>query len=484
MNQPHFHSASVSKPLADFIVRIQFDDLDTETIRMATQCLKDAIGVSIAASTLGEGCQAFANIVDVTTNLECTLLGFSKKTSSVEAAWVNGALAHALDFEDAHDKTLTHPNAAIVAALLSAAEKKLPNNDRCLFSGKQFITAMVLGCEIVCRLARGLDQPLDDFGWYPPPILGAFGAAAAVAKLYKLNEIQIINAFSIVLCNVSCSAEIKYNPESSVRAIRDAFSAQIGLQAVLLAMQGVTGFEFPFEGKAGFYQNFARGKYSAERVVEGLVVGDKAGKKLINFEIKHISFKAWPSCRGTHAFIEAAIALMKSHKIKVDDIQSVEAKGCRINKMLAEPIESKQSPKSAIDAKFSIPFTVAVAIVYGDVTLDNFLPDSLKDERVLSVSSKISFEVDHDLDDSPKNMTTGYLSIATVNGKHVSVTISEPYGAVSRPLSKQSIDKKFRSCCQYAASTITKKNTDKLIEIIDSLDGERNLSDNFFPLLG
>ncbi|MGI1677384.1 MAG: MmgE/PrpD family protein [Cellvibrionaceae bacterium] len=484
MNQAVAHTVAVSQPLAEFIVRTQYDDIDAETVRVAKQCLKDAIGVSIAASSLGEGCQAFSNIVDTTTNLECTLLGFSKKSSSVEAAWVNGALAHALDFEDAHDETLTHPNAAVVAALLSAAEKKLPNSYSCIFGGKQFITAMVLGCEIVCRLARGLDQPLDDFGWYPPPILGAFGAAAAVAKLYKLNETQILNAFSIVLCNVSCSAEIKYNPESSVRAIRDAFSAQIGVQAVLLAKQGVTGFEFPFEGKAGFYQNFARGRYSPERVVEGLNTQVDARNTSRGFAIKDISFKAWPSCRGTHAFIETALELMKRHKIKIDDIQSVETKGYRINKMLAEPVETKQSPKSAIDAKFSIPFTVAVAIVRGNVGLNDFLPNNLIDENVLAVSSKVSFEIDHDLDDAPENMTTGQLSIKTVSGESFSMTVSEPYGAVSRPLSKITLDEKFRSCCEYAISPMSTKKVDQLIEIIDSLENERSLSENFFPLLG
>ncbi len=103
---------------------------------------------------------------------------------------------------------------------------------------------------------------------------------------------------------------------------------------------------------------------------------------------------------------------------------------------------------------------------------------------MLAVASKISFAVDYSLDDSPKNMTRGELSIKTVSGENFSVTISEPYGAAPRALSKSSLDEKFRSCCQYAASPMCTKKIDQLIEVIDSLENEINLSENLFPLLG
>lgn len=501
---------AVSALLADFIVRTEYSDLDNATVNMAKRCLQDAIGVSIAASSLGEGCQSFKQVADCLSspsldarhsdndsekNTTATLLGFSEKKSPVQAAWVNGALAHALDFEDAHDETLTHPNAAAVAGLLAAAETpNLFDTESSVVSGKDIITAMVLGCEIVCRLARGLTKPLDDFGWYPPPILGAFGAAAAIAKLYRLTATQIVDAFSLVLCNVSCSAEIKYNPQSTIRAVRDAFAAQTGLQSVLLAKAGVSGFEKPFEGKAGFYQNFARGFYSPEKVVEGIELKNSLELSLnsadstdsihtANFAIKNISFKAWPSCRGTHAFIEAALQLKAQHSIVSNEIKSIHAKGCRINRMLAEPLITKQSPQSAIDAKFSIPFTVAVALTKNAVTLENFLSDGLSDKDVLFVSSLVTYSIDNNLDDSPETMTIGNLSIILNSGEEYATTITTPYGSQSRPLSKTLMDEKFKQCCGYSAKPMSESTVSELLSSIDRMEEHSDLSEQFFSYL-
>jgi len=100
-----------------------------------------------------------------------------------------------------------------------------------------------------------------DYGWYMPPILEAFGATAAAGKLLKLDEEQIRNAFSLTLCQATCSAELIYSTHSMIRAIRDAFSAKAGLLSALLAKKGITGFQQPFEGRAGLFNIYLRGKW-------------------------------------------------------------------------------------------------------------------------------------------------------------------------------------------------------------------------------
>src|SRR5690606_13607125 len=201
----------------------------------------------------------------------------------------------------------------------------------------------------------------DRYGWYPPPIIAAFGATAAVGKLLKLDPSQLVDAFSLTLCQATCSAELKTSPHSDVRAIRDAFPAQVAVSSALLARKGVRGFDRPFEGTAGFFELYARGAYSPQALTEAL--GER-------FEIDRISFKPWPSCRGTHAFIEAAQRLARTYRIDPRSIRAVELVGSRLNRMLAEPLAQKQRPATAIDAKFSLPFTVAVALRRGTVTLD------------------------------------------------------------------------------------------------------------------
>jgi len=477
----------ISKALASFVVDLRFSQLSETTVNNARHCLMDALGVSIAASGLGESCHSFIESINTSAESPCTVFGFGVKTSCTEAAWANGALAHALDFEDAHDATLMHPNAAAIPAALAVCQQLGSMSDNTLpdktlsektrvgkqMSGEQLIEAIVAGCEVTCRLASAIDQPLDDFGWYPPPIFGAFGATAAAGKLLGLNAEQLVNAFSITLCNVGCSAEIKYNPQSTIRAVRDAFSAQVGVQSAFLALRGVTGFAQPFEGKAGLFNNFARGQYTARKIVAGL--GE-------SFSIDTISFKPWPSCRGTHAFVEAAMKLVDEHNIVVDDIVTVLATGNRINRMLAEPLASKQNPVTAIDAKFSIPYTVAAALRFGDVRLEHFSRECLQHTDLRGLSSLVTYAIDPSLGDRPASMTTGHLEIKTTNSIY-NLTINAPCGTPENPLSETALTEKFRQCCHHARKPMSVEKIETLIDSIKTLEQQKNLKDTFFQYL-
>jgi len=459
----------ISQQLATFVVNTRYEDLSPAVIESTKRCLLDGIGVSLAASGIGEGVEAFANVSlmqDSTGN--CSLFGFAKKTSAVQAAFVNGALAHALDFEDAHDQTLMHPNAASIPAAIAVSE------DLGDVTGKELITAIAIACDVVCRLASAIEKPLDDFGWYPPPIFNVFGATAAAAKLYKLSEQEVLSAFSIALCNASCSAEIKYNPNSVIRGIRDAFPAQMGVLAAQLGKQGVVGFELPFEGKAGFFNNFLRGNYRPEKVVQGI------GKE---FHIDNISLKPWPSCRGTHAFIESAKGLIAEHKIDIDNIEKIICYGCRINRMLAEPIESKREPKTAIDAKFSIPYVVALAVCHGDVKLDHFLDESLHEENVINISKKIEYRIDPEFDDGPEAMTTARMEIYCAKGLVFKMEVKGAYGSPSRPLSDQNLKDKFMQCCRFVKTSRPESEFSGLYKTLMNIENHDTLNETVFSKL-
>lgn len=459
----------ISKQLAAFVVNTRYEDLSPAAIESTKRCLLDGIGVSLAASGIGEGVVAFADVSSMQDSSgKSSLFGFAKKTSAVQAAFVNGAFAHALDFEDAHDETLMHPNAASIPAAIAVSQ------DLGDVTGKELIAAIAIACDVVCRLASAIDKPLDDFGWYPPPIFNVFGATAAAASLYKLSEQEVLSAFSIALCNASCSAEIKYNPNSVIRAIRDAFPAQMGVLAAQLAKQGIVGFEFPFEGKAGFFNNFVRGHYHPEKVVQGL------GR---NFRIEQISLKPWPSCRGTHAFIEAAKGLIAEHKIEIDSIEKIICYGCRINRMLAEPIESKRVPKTAIDAKFSIPYVVALAICYGGVKLDHFFVKDFHDQKVIQVSKKVEYRIDPEFDDGPEGMTTARMEICCANGSILKTKVKGAYGNPSRPLSDQNLSDKFMQCCRFVKTPKPDAEFSGLHEALLNLENHDDLNEAVFNKL-
>lgn len=459
---------SLSQRIAAHIVNARYDDLSSRTVQMTKCSLLDALGVMLGASGIGEGCDAFAQLaMETHAKPEATILGYNARTSAAFAALANGAMAHALDFEDAYDSAPVHPNAQTIPAALAVAET-LGNVE-----SREFITALAIGCDLVCRLGVSLKTNLDDYGWYPPPILGSLGATATVARLLKLSERETLDALSLTLCQTSCSAEIKHNPESVIRSVRDSFASHASVIACQLAMKGVRGFDAPFEGKAGFFNNFARGLYDPHVLLQDL------GHR---FAGEDISFKPWPACRGTHAYIEAALELRRRHGIEADAIVSGEMLGHRVQTMLYEPQASKRQPQTAIDAKFSLPYTVARALCDGEITLGTFSAQALKDASVLTLANRLVFSVSNDVN-ANDNATRGTLILTLNDGKRHSLHIENPLGHSSHPMTEVDLVSKFTQCSRLARVPIDDDQRETLIQSILHLESRAVMDTKFFDLL-
>ena len=320
---------SVSAALSEFVAGLAYRDIPHATLHVQKRALADALGVMLAATALEPACTAFLRVAELDAG-PCTLLGSNATTSPMMAALSNGALAHALDFEDTHEGSLMHPNAAAIPAALAAAEMLGG------VSGQELLTAMVAGSEVVCRLGLGLVSNPLEHGWYIPSILGAFGATAAVSRLLKLNANQTLKAFGFCLYQATCSAEFLRNGESVMRAVRDGFAARAGLLSALLGQQGLASVDEPFEGQAGLFAQYAPGGFNQRAMLDGLGT---------NFEAGQLSFKAWPSCRGTHPYVQAALAL-RTEWPQLDEIDSilVEVGEASVSRALVEPLPRKQAP--------------------------------------------------------------------------------------------------------------------------------------------
>jgi 2-methylcitrate dehydratase PrpD len=446
----------ISSTLAHHVATADFEGLSPGAIEAAKKSLLDAIGVTLAASGLGEGCKAFADLaIKMGGTPESTIIGFGKKAPSSMAALANGAMAHAMDFEDALDGAPIHPNAAVVAAALPVAQAIGHVN------GREMIAALAVGCDLVCRLGLALTVNPDIYGWYPPPILGAFGATAAAARLLKLDTTQTLDAFSLTLCQATCSSELKYSPDSMIRAVRDAFAAQAGVLAAQLAKGGVKGFNKPFEGKAGFFQLYARGAWEPSVLLADL------GRK---FWGEEISYKPWPACRGTHPFIEALLALRRTHHLRAEDIAKVKLFGGALQKMLMEPLPQKQAPATAIDAKFSLPFTAACALVNGNVTLDHFFPNALHNAEVARLALRVSFEITPGKEQDWKNGVSGAAEITTTGGDVYAKSVDYALGHPKNPVSCDALADKFLLCAEHAEKKIPWRILQSLIRTIDALE--------------
>ncbi|MET0868089.1 MAG: MmgE/PrpD family protein [Pseudorhodoplanes sp.] len=414
----------------------------------------DAIGVMSAASGLGEGCEAFAALAQESgEGGPCTVLGFDFRTSPVMAAFANGAMAHALDFEDTHDATLVHPHAAVVPAALAIAEFAGS------VSGQDFLDAVAIGADLSCRLALGLTESVEKRGFYFIPMLSAYGAAAAAARILKLSESEVIQSLALASCQAVFSDALVSHPPSHLRAIRDGFSARAGVTAALLARRGVQAFDRPIEGPGGLYANFARGRFDAERMLHAL------GQK---YEGATVSFKPWPSCRGTHAFVEAALSIARENGFRADRVQRIDVKVSPFFAVLCEPPEQKRRPKTAIEGKFSIPFTVALALATGDVGLDDFSRERLSDPKLHALADKVHHTVEPDwtFDQS----TRGALILSFADGHRAAREVREPLGHPANPMDESATMRKFEDCLACARHPLEPGAARRLAERLDAID--------------
>lgn len=442
----------ITRILARHLARVRCEHIPTSALHAAKRSLLDAIAVSLGASGLEPACAPFVALARESPG-PCQILGFAATSSPLMAAFANGALAHALDYEDAYDGTPAHPNAASVPVALALAQAQAA------VSGKQVLTALAAASDITCRLARALRDNPDRYGFYTPPILGAFGAAACAAKLLELDEDGIVATWGLTLSQAMCSSQWKRDPLSSLRAVRDAFAAQVGLQSARLAQLAVRGFEAAFEGEYGLYAAYARSACDEERLLDGL------GAQFLG---ERVSFKPWPSCRGTHAYIEAALCLKVEHAIAPERIVAMIAHGAALNRMLAEPLAQKAAPRTAIDAKFSLPFCVAVALERGDVTLDDFAPAALARPSTRGLASRFSYRVEEAA--SMRDATSGTLELHLEGGARLSARVEHPLGHPDRPLDDARLIAKLIDCAARAKVPLSAARARALAGVLLTLE--------------
>ena len=450
---------NLSRRIARHVVSTTYADLSSRVVEVTKRSLLDAVGVTLAASSLGEASAAFAGIArEAQSENGATVIGYGFKAAPAMAAFANGAMAHALDYEDTFDAALMHPNAAVVPAALAVAESLGT------VSGRELITAVAIGADLACRLGATIDGH-ERKGFSARFLSGAIGATTAAGKLLGLDEDRLIQAWALVMFQVNFPTEAMTYAPSHMRAVREAFAAKGGVIAARLAAEGLQAFDQPFEAKYGFFGNFTDGTADIARLTNGL--GEV-------FEGAEVSFKPWPSCRGTHAFIEAALHLAKTHRLSGEDIAAADTVVSPFFRALCEPPAQKQRPQTAIDAKFSVPFTVAAALQTGRVGLDSFSPLAMRDPAVLAMATRVG----HVIEESWKTTeaTRGDLRLRLIDGREFSMSIKDPLGHPANPMSAEAMTAKFAECAGHSRSPLAPGRANAISDAMANLESINSVS--------
>lgn len=452
---------NISRMLAEFVANTNYEDIPAYVIENQKKSVMDAVGITLGASTLGDGCREMIRIAETLAangTEEATVIGFGRKLPAIWAAFANASMAHGLDFGDTHDRSTIHANSSSFPAALAVAEQ-MGN-----VSGKELLTALVLGAEVGIRIALAAEVNDVSYGFYPPTIYSSYGATAAVAKLMGLNPDQIVSAFSFNLCQSTCSSELMNNKTTVVRSIREAFTARNAIVSCYMAKENLAGFAEPLEGKLGFYHALIRDQYTPEKVVDGL------GTK---WEAAELTYKVWPCCFGNHSPITATLQLIKEHNLKPEDILHINVEIGNTNLILVEPLEEKRNPENAINGKFSIPFNIASVLVKGNVTIDSYSDELLHDPEIRALTAKIDYTCNDTWQRGKETWAT--VTMDTSKG-HFETFVDSPFGTPSNPMEESAFEAKFDSCASKAVCPKTPAELAALKQAIRSLETLENVS--------
>lgn len=439
---------------ASNVARTEFQDLSPKTVEAAKKSILDTLGVMLGATGTTPSLNGIIDLVKETSGRpESTIIGFGGKAPAMMAAFANGAMAHCLDYDDFEYVSTYHPSSAVVPAAFAIAEKNRP------VGGKEFITAIALGQDLGIRLALAIPSQRKP-PWHRTVVLSTFAAAATVAKILKLDEERIVDALGIAFCQSAGSLELRWGVGSDLGGMYSAFPAKAGVLSALLAEKGVAGIKNCFEGKAGLFNLYFEGKYDPKVLLCDL--GDK-------FTGTDTALKPWPACAGTYTSIDAILSLMNENKIQPEDIDRIIVYFGDYTQGLCEPLLARQKPVSAPDAKYSLPYSVAVAALRGNLVIDDFGPLALSDPKILEMAQKVEPKFDPRLNIT-KGLPPGVVKIRTKQGRTYQREVEQPYGHPENPLTWEGIKMKFRDCFKHAIKPLPEQNAMSVIELIENLE--------------
>ncbi len=413
--------------LANFIYELEFENLSPDVVNKTKEVILDYIGAIIAGYNKG------SLLSDKLTELiihnggaeEATIIGHAVKVPVINAALCNGVLSHVVELDDGHRIARGHPGVTVVSSALAAAEYLYS-------SGEELITAVVAGYDVFVRVASSVNPSHLNRGYHTTGTCGTLAAAAAAAKLFRLNSEETANALGLAGIQAAGLLEVTEDGQMA-KPLHPGKSAQAGVLSALLAKDGVQGPKTIIEGIKGF------AKTMSDECDYDLMLKD------LNevFHINDCYIKLYPSCRHTHSPVDAALDLLNEN-----DFNPLNIKGILIKTFPTAISFTGEifKPKTTEEAKFSMPYCVCAALVKGKLGLRELEPDCLYDQLIVTLTDKVTIESDPSLESSYPKRKGAEVYITLNDGRKLFKRINLPKGEVENPVSRDELIRKFANC--------------------------------------
>jgi 2-methylcitrate dehydratase PrpD len=419
--------------LAEMAANADYAKLPAVAADAAKKSILDTLGVILAAGGMEPAVRGVIDLVRETGGRpESSVLGFAARAPALMAAFANGAMAHCLDFDD-HTPFGQHAASSLVPAGFSVAER------RGGVSGRDMIAAVAAGQDIFVRLRCNVGWRKD---WNLSTVMGVFAATATACRVMGFSCDRIAHALGIASMQSCGTMEVIAGIGSDLRGMYAGFSAKGAVLAALLAEKGLTGVQTLFEGRDGIFNTYFDGKYDRAKILENLGT-EYTGAAML--------YKPWPAVGTAHSHIHATMELVRQHDLAPHHIAEIRVFVGDYHELMCQPLEARRAPATLVDARFSLPFLVAVAAVRRDMKISDFSRGGLQDPEVLAVAQKVVPIRDRGLD-WKLDLPGGRVEIVTYDNRTFEQSGQNVPGTAAAPMTWDDIAAKFRACAAAAAT--------------------------------
>ncbi len=428
---------NATREIGQYVAGTNFEAFPAEAVEAAKGAIIDCLACMLAGSGEPLADILCRYVAAESSSPRASVIGRGFKTSAANAALVNGAMAHALDYDDITQVTKTHPTAVLLPAALAVAEETGA-------SQRDLLTGYMVGFETACAVGESLSEAYyDDLGWHPTGPLGAIGAAASASKIAGLNPDETAMAVSLA---ASQASGLRQNFGTMTKPFHAGDAARAGVVSARLVREGFTASQDALEGRFGFIRAFSGGQdFDAGKVADNL------RRKLYLVE-SGIEIKKYPCCGSAHLALDATFDLLAQDAIDPAAVESIEVL------VDFDPPRSliHSRPTSSLEGKFSMQYCLAAALLDRKVGLQSFGDDQVLRAEAQSLIPRIEMRRIPGNEGKP-GWTEGYneVEVHLRDGSTVRRQAHRASSGALRGVTMQDIRQKFRDCASLAMPDAT-----------------------------
>lgn len=417
--------------LARHVHALPYNGLENRDLDQLRVLILDHLGVCLAGSMLPWGRALAEWVQSMAATGQAPVAGTAIRTAPSHAAFVNATAAHGFEFDDTHDKSLTHAGAPVIATALAVGVQRGA-------SGRAFLEAVAAGYEAMTRAAMATDAAKAlKRGFHPTALFGGFGAAAAAGKLMGFAPETYCSAWGLVLSWSGGSMQFAHETEgTTVKRLHGGYGAMSGVICAELAAAGVDGPRRALDGAFGLCRLFGDGPGE-----EFLAVDPRAP-----LEIHRVNIKPYNCSRPFHSTIDALREAFGGLPADPANISKIVVRAPRI---VAEH-HMLRRPGSAMAAQYSLPFVVGAVVTHGPNELGAYEPERLDDERVLRIADMVEAAVDPEMEAMYPERFGSTVQVRFTDGSEQTVTVLDSYGTAANPMPLSAVGQKIAGLGRYA----------------------------------